>query len=182
MKGGRAPAGLAGARYIMARKKGHSNTNFRLGLNRAELIEAAQMFGKKLSVAKKDSTKRLEEYIMNKIGGRGSKIPDFTEQQKKEVREATRHYGLEEGLHLLGYRVRKITGQSNEQNFLRLSIARSFAAFYDKGVRKEHIDELMTRIPKLERDRIISGVMNLEPYYVDLFEEYAEELAERERR
>ena len=28
------------------------------------------MFGKKLSVAKKDSTKRLEEYIMNKIGGR----------------------------------------------------------------------------------------------------------------
>lgn len=166
----------------MARKKRHINTNFRLGLNRAELIEAAQMFGKKLSVAKKDSTKRLEEYVMNKIGGRGSKIPDFTEQQKKEVREATRHYGLEEGLHLLGYRVRKITGQSNEQNFLRLSIARSFAAFYDRGVRKEHIDELMIRIPKLERDRIISGVMNLEPYYVDLFEEYADELAERESR
>lgn len=173
---------MAGARFIMARKKRYINTNFRLGLNRAELIEAAQMFGKKLSVAKKDSTKRLEEYVMNKIGGRGSKIPDFTEQQKKEVREATRHFGLEEGLHLLGYRVRRITGQSNEQNFLRLSIARSFSAFIDGGVRKEHIDELMTRIPKLERDRVISGVMNLEPYYVELFEQYADELSERESR
>lgn len=173
---------MASAQLIMARKKRYINTNFRLGLNRQELIEAAQMFGKKLSVAKKDSTKRLEEYIINKIGGRGTKVPDFTEQQRKEVREATRHYGLEEGLHLLGYRVRKMTGQSNEQNFLRLSIARSFAAFYDKGVRKEHIDELMIRIPNLERDRIISGVTNLEPYYVDLFAEYAEELAQRERR
>lgn len=119
---------------------------------------------------------------MNKIGGRGSKVPDFTEQQKKEIREATRQYGLEEGLHLLGYRVRKITGQSNEQNFLRLSIARSFSAFVDGGVRKEHIDELMARMPKLERDRVISGVTNLEPYYVDLFEEYAEELRFREQR
>jgi len=163
----------------MARSK---NTNFRLGLNRAELIEAAQLFGKKLSVAKKDSTRRLEEYLINKIGGRGMKVPDFTEQQKKEIREATRHYGLEEGLHLLGYRVRKITGQSNEQNFLRMSIARSFSAFYDGGIRKEHIDELLTRMPKLERDRVISGVTNLEPYYVDLFEEYAEELRARERR
>lgn len=163
----------------MARRK---NTNFRLGLSRAELIEAAQMFGKKLSVAKKDSTKRLEEYIMNKIGGRGSKVPDFTEQQRKEIREATRQYGLEEGLHLLGYRVRKLTGQSDEQNFLRLSIARSFSAFVDGGVRKEHIDELMARMPKLERDRVISGVTNLEPYYVDLFEEYAEELRFREQR
>lgn len=166
----------------MARKKRYINTNFRLGLNRPELIEAAQLFGKKLSVAKKDSTKRLEEYLMNKIGGRGSKVPDFTEQQRKEIREATRQYGLEEGLHLLVYRVRKITGMSNEQNFLRLSIARSFAAFYGKPVRKEHIDELMTRIPKLERDHIISGVMNLEPYYVELFDEYAEELAKRESR
>ena len=117
----------------MARRK---NTNFRLGLNRAELIEAAQLFGKKLSVAKKDSTKRLEEYLMNKIGGRGSKVPDLTKQQRKEIQEATRQYGLEEGLHLLAYRVRKITGMGNEQNFLRLSIARSFAAFYGKPFRK----------------------------------------------
>lgn len=150
-------------------------------MNRAELIEAAQMFGKSLKVAKKDSTRRLEEYVMNKIGGRGSKVPEFTEQQKREVREATKHYGLEEGLHLVGYRVRKITGQANEQNFLRLSIARSFSAFVDGGVRKEHIDELMSRMPKLERDRIISGVTNLEPYYVDLFEEYADELQNRNR-
>lgn len=163
----------------MARRK---NTNFRLGLNRAELIEAAQMFGKKLSVAKKDSTRRLEEYLINKLGGRGTKVPDFTEQQRKEIREATRQYGLEEGLHLLGYRVRKMTGQSDEQNFLRLSIARSFSAFYEGGIRKEHIDELMKRMPKLERDRVISGVTNLDPYYVELFEEYAEELRERERR
>lgn len=166
----------------MARKKRYINTNFRLGLKRKELIEAAQMFGKKLSVAKKDSTRRLEEYLINKIGGRGTKVPDFTEQQRKEVQEAIREYGLEEGLHLVGYRVRKMTGQSNEQNFLRLSIARSFSAFYEGGVRKEHIDELMTRMPKLERDRVISGVTNLEPYYVDLFDEYAEELRERERR
>ena len=101
-------------------------------MNRQELIEAAQLFGKKLSVAKKDSTKRLEEYIINKIGGRGTKVPDFTEQQRKEVREATRQYGLEEGLHLLGYRVRKMTGQSNEQNFLRLSIARVLPRFMTK--------------------------------------------------
>ena len=40
----------------------------------------------------------------------------------------------------------------------------------------------MIRIPNLERDRIISGVMNLEPYYVEVFEQYAEELAQRERR
>lgn len=153
-----------------------------MGLNRAELIEAAQMFGKSLRVAKKDSTRRLEEYLINKLGGRGTKVPDFTEQQRKEIREATRQYGLEEGLHLLGYRVRKMTGQSDEQNFLRLSIARSFSAFYDGGIRKEHIDELLRRMPKLERDRVISGVTNLDPYYVDLFEEYAEELRIREQR
>jgi len=58
----------------------------------------------------------------------------------------------------------------------------AFSAFYEGGIRKEHIDELLTRMPKLERDRVISGVTNLEPYYVDLFEEYAEELRARERR
>lgn len=139
------------------------------------------MFGKSAKVAKKDSTRRLEEYLVNKIAGRGSKVPNFSEQQKREIKRASEQFGLQEGLHLMGYRVRKATGREDENNFLRLSIARGFAAFYDGGVKREHIDELISRLPALERYDLIAGVTRLDPYFVDVFEEYAEELENRRR-
>jgi hypothetical protein len=157
----------------MARKK---NTNFRLGLNRQELIEAAQLFGKKLSVAKKDSTKRLEEYITHKLGGRGTKVPDFTEREKRDIRDSAKTFGLQDALHLAAYRIGKITGKQDETNYLRLSLGRAFQAYYDGGVKKEHIDELMRRLPNLDRGELISGVSRHEPYYQQLFMDYAEEL------
>lgn len=164
-----------GANY-MARK---INTNFRLGLNRQQLIEAAKLFGKKESVARKDSTKRLEEYIVNKFGGRGTKVPTFTEREKSEIRESAKIYGLQDGLHLLSYRIGKVTGRQDENNYLRLSIGRAFSAYYEGGVKKEHIDELISRIPPMQRDEIISGVSRHDPFYQDLFMSYAEELEMR---
>lgn len=145
-------------------------------MNRAELIEASQLFGKSLKTASKDSTKRLEEYITNKLGGRGTKVPTFTEQQKRDVRSAADTYGLSDALHLTAYRIWKTTGEQDELNYLRVTIARSFEPYFEGGVRKEHVDELMRRLPALERNELISGVSNLAPYYSQLFEDYAEEL------
>lgn len=158
----------------MARKR---NTNFRLGLGRQELIEAAQLFGKKLSTAKKDSTKRLEEYITNKLGGRGTKVPDFTEREKRDIKDSVKTFGLQDALHLASYRIGRITGNQDETNYLRLTIGRAFQPYFDGGIRKEHIDELMRRLPNLDRGELISGVTRHEPYYQQMFMDYAEELS-----
>lgn len=160
----------------MAKKK--VNTNFRLGLNRQELIEAAQLYGKKLSTAKKDSTKRLEEYVMNKIGGRGSKVPEFSERERREIRQSASDYGILDALKLITYRNEKISGMRDDSNFLRLTISRGFSLFYDGMVTSQHIDELISRLPQLGATQVDSDMINISPYYQQLFEDYAEELEE----
>lgn len=157
----------------MAKK---TNTNFRLGLSRKELIESSQLFGKSLKTASKDSTKRLEEYVTNKLGGRGTKVPDFTEKEKRDIKDSAQSFGLQDGLHLLSYRIGKVTGNRDETNYLRLSIGRAFTPYYEGGIKKEHIDEIIKRLPALQRSELISGVSRHEPYYQQLFLDYAEEL------
>jgi hypothetical protein len=156
------------------------NTNFRLGLNRQELIEAAQLFGKSLKTAKKDSTKRLEEYLTNKLGGKGTKVPTFSDQQKRDVRDSANAFGLQDALHMVSYRIGKLTGNQDETNYLRLSVGRAFQAYYDGGVRSEHIDALIARMPMGDKNEIISGVSRHDSYYQQLFLDYAEELQAQE--
>lgn len=156
------------------------NTNFRLGLDRQELIEASQMFGKSAKTASKDSTKKLESYLTNKLGGRGTKVPDFSEKEKRDIKDASKTFGLQDGMHLLSYRIGKVTGSQDESNFLRLTIARAFTPYYEGGITKKHIDTLMSRMPNMNRSELISGVTRHEPYYQEIFTEYAEELEELE--
>jgi hypothetical protein len=162
----------------MAKKP--ANTNFRLGLNRQELIAAAQQFGKSEKTAKKDSTKRLESYLTNKWAGKGAKVPTLTDKQKRDVRDSINNYGIQEGIHLAGYQVRKQSGTENENNWLRTSVARSFASYYDKLVTSDIIDELISRMPMGQRQEVISGVTNHDTYYQNIFIDYAEELEKKE--
>lgn len=164
---------------LMARKSRKVNTNFRLGLNRQELIEASQLFGKSLKTAKRDSTKRLEEYITNKLGGKGTKVPTFTDVQKRDIRDSANHFGLQDALHMVSYRIGKLTGNQDETNYMRLTIGRAFSAYYDGGVTSAHIDHLLSLIPMGNRNEIISGVSRHEPYYQQLFMDYADELNEQ---
>lgn len=157
----------------MARKR---NTNFRLGLNRLELIEAAQLFGKSEKTAKKDSTKRLEEYLVNKFGGRGFKVPQFTQQELRDIRDATQNYGLHDSLDLINRRIKRMSGNHDEENYLRLTIAREFSGYYDGIITKRMVDELLARLPLADRNETISGLKNHEIQYQMIFEEYIEEL------
>lgn len=170
------------ALFLTMAKRRYINTNFRLGLNRQELIEAAQLYGKKLSVAKKDSTKRLEEYLVNKLAGRGSKVPQFNPEQKREIRQAVEKGGVMSGVQLTAYRIKVATGTNDRNAYLRLSIGEAFAAFYDKGIRSEHIDELMSRMPSPDDYDNIAGIYEMDLQYVEIFETYAEELRNRENR
>lgn len=152
------------------------NTNFRLGLNRSELIAAAQQFGKSAKTAKRDSTKRLEQYLTNKFAGRGTKVPDFPEQHKKDVRTSMQEFGLQETLNVVAYKMGKITGKQDEKNYLRLTVARAFSAYTDAGITSKNIDELIARLPKGERSEIISGLRKHEGYYQQIFLDYADEV------
>lgn len=151
-----------------------------MGLNRQELIEAAQLYGKKLSVAKKDSTKRLEEYLVNKLAGRGAKVPQFKAEERREIKEAVRKGGLMSGLQLAAYRIKVATGSDSQNAYLRLSVAEAFSAFYEGAVRSEHIDELMKRLPSVDDYANIAGIYEMDLEYIELFESYAEELRNRE--
>lgn len=157
------------------------NTNFRLGLNRQELIEAAQLFGKSEKSARKSNTKRLEQFITTKLGGKGTKVPTFTDVQKRDIKDSASSFGVQDALHMLSYRIGKVTGNQDESNYMRLTIGRAFAAYYDKGVTSAHIDELLSRIPMGNRQELISGVSRHDPYYQNIFLDYAEELEEKER-
>ena len=163
----------------MARK---TNTDFRLGLNRQELIEAVQLFGKSEKSAKKSNTKRLEQFITTKLGGKGTKVPNFTEVQKRDIKDSAKSFGIQDALHMVSYRIGKTTGNQDESNYMRLTIARAFGAYYDKGVTSAHVDELMSRIPMGNRQEIISGVSRHDPYYQNIFLDYIEELEESETK
>ena len=165
----------------MARKK--PNTNFRLGLDRAELIEAAQMFGKKLKTAKKDSTKRLEEYLVNKLGGKGTKVPTFNKTEKQDVIDHTKTYGLLDGIDLVRYRLERAnSGRRDESNYLRLSIRRSFHAFYTGAITDEHLNEIVGRMSHLDHYQMLDGLYHGKPYVTEILREYGDELKEADEK
>ena len=68
------------------------------------------MFGKSERTAKKDSTKRLEEYVVNKLAGRGAKVPQFRPEEKREIQQAVQKGGIMAGINLAAYRVKVATG------------------------------------------------------------------------
>lgn len=163
----------------MANKR---NTNFRLGLNRQELIESVQLFGKSAKSAKKANTKSLEQFLTTKLGGRGTKVPTFSEVQKRDIKDSAANFGIQDALHMVSYRIGKLTGNQDENNYLRLSIGRAFGAYYDKGVTSKHIDDLISMLPMGNRSEIISGVERHEPSYQNIFLDYIEELEEAENK
>lgn len=166
--------------YYMAKNK-KANDNFRLGLNRKELIEASQLFGKKLSTAKKDSTKRLEQYITTQLGGRGTKVPTFNDRQKDDVKSASNSFGLQDALHMVSYRIGRLTGNQDENNYLRLTIGRAFNAYYEGQVTSNILDELLSRIDTSDRNEVVSGVSKHDYYYQQIFMDYSRELEDKEQ-
>lgn len=158
-----------------------NNTNFRLGLNRQELIEAVQQFGKTEKSAKKSNTKRLEQFLTTQLGGKGTKVPDLSDKNRIAIRETINVYGLQEGLNTVAYRIKKASGTQNEDNAIRLSLRREFAAYLDdEAVTNAHVDELYSRISFAEsKNEIISGISTHRPYYKAIFENYLAELQER---
>lgn len=157
------------------------NTNFRLGLDRKQLIEAAKVFGRAEKSAKKASTKTLEQYIINQVSGKkGTKVPDFNERRKKDISSNARDFGIHDALHSVSYHTKKATGSQDNNNYLRLTIARAFRGFYNGLVTNDMIDELMVRIGEGNVNEVISGVENGDYYYVSTFEDYAEELEQED--
>lgn len=158
------------------------NTNFRLGLNRQQLIEAAQIYGKADKSAKKANTKTLENFVVKQIVGKSGAFPELSQADKRDVRDNAEAWGTRDALKRLTYRVDKINGARNEENFLRLTLTDGFSLYYDGTVRREHIDELISKLPMLEATQVDSDMINISPYYRNLFIDFAEELEERENK
>jgi hypothetical protein len=157
------------------------NTNFRLGLNRQQLIESAQIYGKSESSAKKSNTASLEKFVIKQLSGKGTPFPELSVSDKRDIQDNAEAWGTRDALKRLTYRVDKITGTRDEENFLRLTITDGFSLYYDGTVRREHIDELISRLPRLEATQVDSDMINISPYYRNLFIEYADELEELDR-
>lgn len=168
----------------MARKK--KNVDFRLGLDRKQLIEAATVYGKAEKSAKKANTKTLENFIVKQLLGdkrkRGQAFPELTPTQKRETYDNAKAWGVKDSLKHLTYKVEKVTGLRNEENFLRLTINDSFSLFYDGIVSQHHVDTLISRLPELERTQVNSDMINISPYYRHLYIDYATELEEAENK
>lgn len=162
---------------IMAKK---INTNFRLGLDRQQLIQAAQQFGKSEKSAKKSNTKRLEQFIATKLGGKGTKVPEFSDMQKRDIRDSTKSYGLQEGLHMVSSRIRKVTGSHDENNFLRLTVGNAISAYTDENVTSQDISEVISLIGNGDKSEIISGVTRHDAYYQNIILDYLEEKERKE--
>lgn len=160
----------------MARKR---NSNFRLGLDRKQLIETAILYGKSEKSAKKSNTANLERFAMRQILGKGYTFPELSEKDKREVKETANAWGVRDALKRLSYRAEKLTGRKDDENFLRLSIHDGFSLYYDGSITKAHIDELERRVNSSTVD--MSGLIKISPYYQNLFIEYAEELEEMEQ-
>lgn len=155
------------------------NTNFRLGLNRQELIQAAQMFGKSEKTAKKDSTKRLEEYLTRRItGAKNPTVPNLTDRQKQDIRSYSEEYGVYDALHSAAYYTRKAVGSQDENNFLRLTVARTIPAYYNGVITNDIIDDMVAKLDG-DKNEIISGIINGDYYYDAIFRDYFENLAEQ---
>lgn len=164
----------------MARK---TNTDFRLALNRQELIAASQLFGKSEKSAKKSNTKNLEKFVTKHLAGKSIPVPQLSDMQKRDIKDSTKDFGLHEGLHMLSYRIKKITGNHDETNYLRLTLARHFTSYYDELVTNENIDYLISKLPMLTKDELVSGVEKHDLYYQNLFVDYADELKrEKEKK
>lgn len=174
-----APKSTANAKEVTNRKR---NTNFRLGLNRKELIEASQVYGKTEKSAKKSSTVNLEKYIIRQLMGKGTKFPELSNTDKRDVSDNAEAWGVRDALRRLTYRTEKLSGKRDEENFLRLTINDSFSLYYDGQVKREHVDELISRLPQLEATQVDSDMINIGPYYRNLFIDYAEELEELEEQ
>lgn len=162
-------------------KMAKKNTNFRLGLDRQQLIEAAQIYGKSEQSSKKSNTANLEKFVVKQIVGKGAKFPELSASDKRDVKDNADAWGTRDALKRLTYRVDKINGARDEENFLRLTLTDGFSLYYDGTVRREHIDELISRLPRLEATQVDSDMINISPYYRNLFIEYAEELEEADR-
>lgn len=164
----------------MARKK---NTNFRLGLDRKQLIEASIIYGKNEKSAKKANTKTLENFVVKQLTGkkkRGQKFPELSPMDRREINSNAKAWGVRDSLKQLTYKVEKLSGLRNEENFLRLTINDGFSLYYDGIVKPSHIDELISRLPQLESTQVDSDMINISPYYRNLFIDYADELEEQE--
>jgi hypothetical protein len=162
---------------MMAKK----NKNFRLGLNRQQLIEASQIYGKTAKSAKKSNTVNLEKFIIKQISAKGTPFPELSIADKRDIRDNADAWGVRDALKRLTYRVDKLTGARDEENFLRLTITDGFSLYYDGTIKREHIDELISRLPRLEQTQVDSDMINISPYYRNLFIDYAEELEEQEQ-
>lgn len=161
------------------------NTNFRLGLDRKQLIEAAKIFGRTEQSAKKASTKTLEQYVVNQVSGKkGTPIPEFSEQRKKDISKSARDFGIHDAVHSISYHTRRASGNQDETNYLRLTIGRAFRGFIGGLVTNEMIDELVIRLDYGTVNEIISGLEGGENsyYYLSILEDYADELKEKERK
>lgn len=93
------------------------NTNFRLGLDRKRLIEATIYYGKSEKTAKKENTRRLEQYLMNRIAIKGTPFPELSAADKRDIRDNAEAWGTMDALKRLTYRVEKLTGTRDEENF-----------------------------------------------------------------
>lgn len=153
----------------------------KLGLTRQQLIEAAQVYGRSEKSAKKASTKDLDKLITRQIGGKGTTVPEFNDREINDIKQSATEWGTKDALKLLTYRFEKIHGARDEENFLRLTIARNFDSFISGEVTSEHIDEIISRLPNLGATQVDSDFMRIRGFYATLFRNYANELKEQEQ-
>jgi len=163
----------------MTSKRG-KNTNFRLGLDRKMLVDAAVKLGKTEKSAKKSNTKALEKFITKTLTGTNAKVPEFNEMQKRDIKDRHKDYGLMSAVHLAAYRVRKITGEADDNSYLKVSVGTAFEGYYEGEITARDIEELISRIQGSNVKEIISGVERHESYYQNIMVDYAEELVKRD--
>lgn len=163
----------------MAKKK--KNQNFRLGLNRQRLIEASIIYGKSPESTKKSNTANLEKFVIRNMAEKGTKVPELNDAEKREIIITADKWGTKDALKKLTYRIDKIAGAVDDENFIRLTMNDNFSLFYDGVVTREHVDELISRLPSLQT-QVDSEMINIGSYYRNLFLDYADELKEREEQ
>lgn len=154
----------------------------RLGLNRKQLQEGAKILGMSDKNANKASQARLEEFITRQLGGKGTEVPAFNDRQLRDVRKSAKEYGVADAIELTHSRIKKLTGKSDDNNYLRLTIRRTFQAFVDRPVTNEDIDHLIGEMEHLDYYAQISGIYNMDTYIVDIYNQYADELEEEKQQ
>lgn len=157
----------------------------RLGLEKQVLNDIAIRFGKKPETAKKASMKSLEEFITIRFGGKGAEVPTFSPMQQREIRRGFNEFGEGYGTRMLGSRIAKATdteSSSGRLNFMRASIAYTFAQYIDFPVTNNMVEELMKRQPKIHYREQSSGANGGDYGYPEMFRQYAEELTEERER